>query len=134
MKKNKWLKWKIGGAFMIGITAIFQTVRTSVLFEAKTADAASSKTSTTDSAQQQQDLVIDEWSNQRPNPDDGTGFRHHRRGNFQGQDGGQFDNNGQSGSSSGSGGSFDDGSSGSGSFGGGSSGGGSGFDSSTGRS
>ena len=129
MKKDKWLKWKAGAAFTLGIAAMFQMVRTSGQFETKTAEAAASKTDTNGTVQQQQDPVIDEWTNEGQNSSGGDGLSGRRGRHFRGGD--SF---GSDGSSSGTQ-NDDGGSSGSSVFGnGGSAGGQSDSHSSTGRS
>jgi hypothetical protein len=88
MKKDKWLKWKIGAALTLGVAALFQTIRASADYQEKIAAASAAKPDSNEPAQvqQQQDPVIDEWLNGQGDSSSGTSgrrFRHHSSGFFQ---------------------------------------------------
>jgi hypothetical protein len=68
MKKDKWLKWKVGAALTLGVTALFQTIRASGEYQAKTAEASATKSDQSGQIQQQQDSVIDEWLGEQQQP------------------------------------------------------------------
>ncbi|QGQ97180.1 hypothetical protein EHS13_20980 [Paenibacillus psychroresistens] len=58
MKKSKWLKWKIGFVGAIGLTILFQEVRTSAAFEKAFRNADNNQPTDT---VVQQDPVMDEF-------------------------------------------------------------------------
>jgi hypothetical protein len=60
MKKNKWLKWKVGAAASLGIALLFHEVRASDAFKQAVADMTSSGGQLSASAQQDQGATMDD--------------------------------------------------------------------------
>jgi hypothetical protein len=75
MKKNKWLKWKVGAAASLGIALLFHEVRASDSFQQAVADMSSADGKQLSSAaQQDQGPVMDDstWQSFFQNGDTGS--------------------------------------------------------------
>ncbi|MFC5529053.1 hypothetical protein [Cohnella yongneupensis] len=86
MKKDKWLKWKIGAVASVGVALLFHEVRSSVAFEQATASSLNDSVPVAVQQQPQQLPAPDQLDRtDRSQTNNGTFENRHNRSEFRPQ-------------------------------------------------